>query len=158
MFCHYQNQEEKAPGKRALGTKESSCREPPFENLPISQCVQKDSTSGDVCNRVTEFKYLVVCRFEELRGVAEASCVALSILSDHTPPLKGSHGCEGQCLAHPPGQATAVNLLGFCRGQCQPLSSLLRSRLGLSLLLILITGEMSACITNGTSSLVKDFR
>lgn len=157
MFCHYQNQEEKAPGKRALGTKESSCREPPFENLPISQCVQKDSTSGDVCNE-SNSGILWSAEFEELRGLAEASCVALSILCDHTPPLKGSHGCEGQCLAHPPGQATAVNPLGFCRGQCQPLSSLLRSRLGLSLFLILITGEMSACIANGTSSLVKDFR
>lgn len=67
MFCHYQNQEEKAPGKRALGTKESSCREPPFENLPISQCVQKDSTSGDVCNESNRIQ--VSCGLPNLKSL-----------------------------------------------------------------------------------------
>lgn len=139
IYCHYQNQEEKGPWKESARYKGKLLQGTSFWiSAYFSMCFRRTLPVEMSVMRVTELNRLVVGRVWRAWGVAKASCVALSTVcslfstrGDYTPPRKESHGCAGQRLAHPPGPVSAMNPLGFCRGQCQQLGSLLRSRLGL---------------------------
>lgn len=98
---------------------------------PVLHVLQKDCTRGDVCNESNRIKASCGLRsLKSLGGLQKlpvwhlALCILCSAQRVITPlPGKESHGCAGQCLAHPPGPVSTMNPLGFCRGQCQQLGS-----------------------------------